>query len=82
MVPVEHPLVGPLPVMGSPIKFSLTPGVVGRAPLLGEHNEQALQRWLGLGRGDVQQLYDGGVLEQDSLVGALRTSGELRDPWA
>jgi crotonobetainyl-CoA:carnitine CoA-transferase CaiB-like acyl-CoA transferase len=81
VVEVDHPLLGPLPVVGSPIKFGATPSVVGRAPLLGEHNEAALRRWLGLGPTEVQQLYEGGVLEQDSLVGALRVAGELDDPW-
>jgi formyl-CoA transferase len=81
IVDVDHPLVGTLPVVATPIKFSATPTVTGRAPLLGEHNEEALRRWLGYGVPEVRGLYESGVLEQDGLVDALRQAGELQDPW-
>jgi crotonobetainyl-CoA:carnitine CoA-transferase CaiB-like acyl-CoA transferase len=81
VVEVDHPLVGSLPVVGSPLKFSATPTVVGRAPLLGEHNEEALRGWLDCDPTELMALYEAGVLEQDGLVTALREAGELEDPW-
>ncbi len=44
VVPVEHPALGRLQTLGTPIKMSETPLEVGRrAPLLGEHTEQVLR---------------------------------------
>src|SRR5207302_1817253 len=80
IVDVDHPLVGALPIVATPIKFSATPTVTGRAPLLGEHNEEALRRWLGYEVSQVSDLYESGVLEQDTLVAALRQAGDLQDP--
>jgi crotonobetainyl-CoA:carnitine CoA-transferase CaiB-like acyl-CoA transferase len=43
-VDVEHPTLGSIRTLGSPIKMSATPLVVGRrAPLLGEHTEEVLR---------------------------------------
>ena len=43
VVDVEHPTLGPLQTLGSPIKMSATPPVTGRrAPLLGEHTRDVL----------------------------------------
>jgi len=40
---VDHPTLGPLRTLGSPIKMSATPPVAGRrAPLLGEHTREVL----------------------------------------
>ena len=45
LVELEHPGAEPMRVAGSPIKLSKTPSKVrGRAPLLGEHNEEVLNR--------------------------------------
>jgi formyl-CoA transferase len=44
IVDVEHPTLGPLRTLGSPIKMSATPPVTGRrAPLLGEHTREVLR---------------------------------------
>lgn len=44
----EHPLAGPLPLVGSPIKLGATPVRADRPPpLLGEHTEQVLAEVLG-----------------------------------
>jgi len=46
---VEHPVVGPLKVIGMPFKFSATPGSVRRAPpVLGQHTEEILVGELGM----------------------------------
>jgi len=44
VVDVEHPTLGPIRALGSPIKLSETPPAVRRrAPLLGEHTEEVLR---------------------------------------
>jgi crotonobetainyl-CoA:carnitine CoA-transferase CaiB-like acyl-CoA transferase len=44
VVEVDHPTLGPIRALGSPIKMSATPPDVGRrAPLLGEHSEEILR---------------------------------------
>jgi crotonobetainyl-CoA:carnitine CoA-transferase CaiB-like acyl-CoA transferase len=44
VVEVEHPTLGPLRTLGSPIKMSATPPVTSRrAPLLGEHTRDVLR---------------------------------------
>jgi crotonobetainyl-CoA:carnitine CoA-transferase CaiB-like acyl-CoA transferase len=39
---IEHPAAGELPYCGAPFRMSETPPRIGRAPLLGEHNEASL----------------------------------------
>jgi len=44
VVPIEHPTLGTLQTLGSPLKMSATPPVIGRrAPLLGEHTVEVLR---------------------------------------
>lgn len=44
VVDVEHPALGPLRTLGSPIKMSATPPITTRrAPLLGEHTREVLR---------------------------------------
>jgi formyl-CoA transferase len=44
VVEIDHPALGPLRALGTPIKMSETPlNVRRRAPLLGEHTEQVLR---------------------------------------
>jgi crotonobetainyl-CoA:carnitine CoA-transferase CaiB-like acyl-CoA transferase len=43
VVDVEHPMLGKIKALGSPIKMSATPpDVRRRAPLLGEHTREVL----------------------------------------
>jgi formyl-CoA transferase len=43
-VDVDHPTLGRIRTLGSPLKMSATPPIVGRrAPLLGEHTEEVLR---------------------------------------
>jgi crotonobetainyl-CoA:carnitine CoA-transferase CaiB-like acyl-CoA transferase len=61
---VIHPTIGPLPVLGVPVKLSATPGTVRSAPpRLGEHTRQVLQQDLG---------YD------DARIDAIAKSGAIR----
>ena len=47
---VEHPVAGPLSLLGVPFRFSHTHGDIRRPPpMLGEHTDQVLAEVLGLG---------------------------------
>jgi crotonobetainyl-CoA:carnitine CoA-transferase CaiB-like acyl-CoA transferase len=62
IVTVEHPEIGPERHAGNPIRLSRTPLVTaGPAPLLGQHTDAVLGRWLGLDAVEVAQLRDAGV---------------------
>ncbi|MBI2867010.1 MAG: CoA transferase [Chloroflexi bacterium] len=45
---VSHPVLGTMRLAGAPYRLSRTPWRTGRAPLLGEHNDQVYGRELGL----------------------------------
>ena len=61
-VDVEHPTLGPLRTLGTPIKMSATPlNPRRRGPLLGEHTDDVLQ-WAGYSDNEIEQLrYTGAV---------------------
>jgi crotonobetainyl-CoA:carnitine CoA-transferase CaiB-like acyl-CoA transferase len=65
-VEVEHPTLGPLPLVGSPLShFSRTPAQIQAAPpLLGQHTLEVLTRVLGLSRAEVEALEAEGVVGQ------------------
>ena len=55
-VDVEHPVAGKMPYPGAPFIMSKTPFSVTRAPLLGEHNEELLQRCHSVGNENPRRL--------------------------
>ena len=59
---VEHPEAGVLAYPRGPFEISGTPWLEGRAPLLGEHNEEVLCRLMGLERRDLAILRTAGVI--------------------
>ena len=62
-VGVDHPIIGKAKIPGIPFKLSKTPGSVERpSPLIGEHNELILGKYLGIGPAEVSQLKAEGVL--------------------
>jgi formyl-CoA transferase len=59
VVELEHPTLGRMPSLGSPIKMSETPPVVQRrAPLLGEHTDEVLQE-AGLSDEEIRRVLPG-----------------------
>jgi formyl-CoA transferase/CoA:oxalate CoA-transferase len=59
---VEHAVLGPLKVLGTPIKLSATPASVRTAPpTLGQHTDAVLGE-LGLGAAEMQELRQRGVI--------------------
>lgn len=66
---VEDPLLGEFDIPGLPVKFSRWPDRHDlKADLLGEHNEDVLQSVLGLGMGEIKDLYAEGVLIRDPML--------------
>ncbi|HEY1752923.1 MAG TPA: CaiB/BaiF CoA-transferase family protein [Caulobacteraceae bacterium] len=62
---------GVRPVAQSPYRFSdAASGIRGPAAHRGEHNSEVLADWLGLSAGEVGQLTDTGVLQQDEAARA------------
>ena len=60
---VDHPTIGPLRMLGLPVKLSDTPGRVGSAPpLLGEHTRQVLRDDVGLDDRAIDALAARGVV--------------------
>jgi len=62
-VEIEHPIIGKAKIPGTPFKLSETPGAVERpSPLVGEHNELILGKYLGISPAEVNQLKAEGVI--------------------
>ena len=62
-VEVKHPIIGKAKIPGIPMKLSETPGQVERpSPLIGEHNDLILGKYLGISPEEVRQLKADGVL--------------------
>jgi len=63
LVAVDQPAIGPLRIVGSPIRLSETPGrVTSPAPLLGEHSEEILRTILGYDQSRINALKEEGVI--------------------
>jgi crotonobetainyl-CoA:carnitine CoA-transferase CaiB-like acyl-CoA transferase len=57
---------GPLQVVGAPIKFSETAGIVSAgAPALGQHTRESLFEWLEMDESELDQLRTSGVIAQN-----------------
>ena len=61
-VEVDHPATGKLTYPGTPFRLSETPWQAGRAPLLGEHNEEVLCGRLGYSKQDLEKFKQEGVV--------------------
>ena len=62
LVEIDHPAPGKLRYPGAPVIASQTPWTSGRAPLLGEDNEEIFCRRLGYSRQDLVRLRECGVI--------------------
>jgi formyl-CoA transferase len=63
LVEVEHPTAGTVPMAGIPVKFSVTPASVRLAPpRLGQHTEEVLATWLGMGSKEINELRKRGAI--------------------
>jgi crotonobetainyl-CoA:carnitine CoA-transferase CaiB-like acyl-CoA transferase len=61
---VDHPLRAGLPLVGSPLKLSVTPPVPASAPpTLGQHTRAVLEEKLGLSPEQLRDLTEAGVIE-------------------
>jgi CoA:oxalate CoA-transferase len=62
-VEVEHPVIGKAKIPGIPFKMSETPGAVERpSPLVGEHNELILEKYLAIDREELKKLKEEGAI--------------------
>lgn len=62
-VEVTHPIIGKAKIPGVPFKLSDTPGGVERpSPLVGEHNERILGKYLGMKKEEIDQLKKEGAI--------------------
>jgi crotonobetainyl-CoA:carnitine CoA-transferase CaiB-like acyl-CoA transferase len=62
-VTLDHPVMGSVRVVGSPLKLSETPVSYRRAPpLAGEHTEEILLQRLKLSRGEIEKLREANVI--------------------
>ena len=63
LLELDHPTAGTVKLAGSPLKLSRTPVRIAEAPpLLGQHTEEVLDRYLGYGPPDVAQLRAEGII--------------------
>lgn len=64
VTPVAHPTIGPLNLLGTPVKLSDTPNTIRTAPpLLGEHTRSVLRQDAGLDDAAVARLAAAGVVK-------------------
>ena len=59
---IEHPVLGRSTMPSPPYMFSATPGALGPAPLLGEHNSEVFLDMLGLDAAQIETLVQEGSL--------------------
>ena len=59
---IDHPQAGRLSYPGAPFKMSATPAAIGRAPLLGEHNDEIYSGLLGMSADEVSKLKERNVI--------------------
>jgi CoA:oxalate CoA-transferase len=63
IVESTHPVAGMVKLVGIPVKLSETPGAVREpAPLLGQHTDEVLQKYLHMGQRELAELRQAGVI--------------------
>ena len=62
VVEVDHAKVGSMKTLGSPVKFSATPGGVHRsAPIFGQHTREVLREY-GFAQADIERMMEAGAI--------------------
>jgi succinate--hydroxymethylglutarate CoA-transferase len=60
---INHPVIGPIRMVGPPVKYSHSHTSIRLPPpLLGEHTSQVLQEWLGLDERQIANMQQSGVI--------------------
>lgn len=73
IVEVDQPFLGPIKLVGSPLKMSATPACLrGYGPLLGEHNDEVLGEILGYSQDQIQELFKSKVIYHEPAVDRLK----------
>jgi len=62
MQTIDHPTTGKVKVVSWPVRFDGTPPAVKPSPLLGEHVDDVLASWLGMGSNEVAMLRQEGIV--------------------
>lgn len=62
IVDVEHPALGSVTMSGPVIKMGGTDDEIRPPPLLGQHTEEVLTEWLGMGPAEIAQLKSAGAV--------------------
>jgi crotonobetainyl-CoA:carnitine CoA-transferase CaiB-like acyl-CoA transferase len=65
VVEAEHPTIGPMRVVGRPVKFPGAPQrPVTAPPTFGQHTAQVLRDELGYSEAEIAALRDSGVIDR------------------
>ena len=60
---MEHPFVGPIKMVNTPVKYSESrPSIRSVPPVLGQHTDEVLREVLGLSEVDIQKFKDEGAV--------------------
>jgi crotonobetainyl-CoA:carnitine CoA-transferase CaiB-like acyl-CoA transferase len=62
MQDVEHPTTGHYKMPAWPVRFDGAPSKVKPSPLLGQHNNDVLGQWLGIGSAEIEALRSEGII--------------------
>jgi CoA:oxalate CoA-transferase len=63
---IQDPVYGTMDVPASPVRFTQFAPLDLRAPMLGEHNAEILQNYLGYSRERIRELEAQGVIHQEN----------------
>jgi crotonobetainyl-CoA:carnitine CoA-transferase CaiB-like acyl-CoA transferase len=77
IVDSDHPVAGKVKIVGVPVKLSETPGAVREpAPLLGQHTDEVLQRYLSMPEAEIAALRQAGVIGNKTSVPRRTSSSQ------
>jgi 2-methylfumaryl-CoA isomerase len=70
---LEQPGIGSFLMPGLPISFSESPREVRRAPILGEHTDEILSKFLGMSDGEIGKLHDAKIVAGPLVAASAAT---------